>query len=203
MKTKILFPLLTTAALLAACVPSVNPFYTDKDVLADARLAGTWTEAGKTERAATWTFSTTTNQAYAVVIKEDDGKTGKFAGHLFKLEKEMFLDLTPTECKFDDQQAEIVGWAVLPGHLLVSVKMDDGKLSLAFCNPEWIKKFLERNPAAIAHRVVNDEVMLTADTAALQKFVLQHLGKDELFGESTAYVRQTNAAPAVPPAKSN
>jgi hypothetical protein len=177
------------AALLVACVPSVNPFYTDKDVVTDPRLAGTWVEAGKKDKATAWTFATATNNAYAVTLKDDDGKTGKFEGHLFKLGKEMFLDVTPTECKFDDQQAGLLNSAMLPGHLLFRVKLADDKFSMAVCNPDWIKKFLDKNPAALAHRVVDGSVILTAETAALQKFVHQHLGKDELFGEFGDYER--------------
>jgi len=193
MKAKIFFPVLVIATLVAACVPSVNPFYTEQDVVTDARLAGTWTEAGKAERAATWTFTASTNNAYAVVLKDDEGKSGKFAGHLFKLGKELFLDVTPTECNFDDKQAGLLNIAMLPGHLLFRVKLADGKFSMAICNPDWIKKFLEKNPAAIAHRVLNDGVILTADTAALQKFVRAHLGKDELFGDFVEYERATSS----------
>jgi hypothetical protein len=186
---KALLPVVAAAALLAACVPSVNPFYTDKDVVTDPRLAGIWTESGKQSHPVVWTFDAPTNNAYAVALKDDDSKTGKFEGHLFKLGKETFLDLTPTECKFDDQQAGLVGSAVIPGHLIVRVILDDKKLSLAFCKPDWAKKFLAENPAVIAHRIVNDGVILTAETAALQKFVLQHLGKDELFGDFDDYQR--------------
>lgn len=184
------------AALLVACVPSVNPFYTAKDVVTDPRLAGTWTEAGKKDKATTWTFAAATNNAYAVALRDDDGKTGKFEGHLFKLGKELFLDLTPTECKFDDQQAGLVGCAVIPGHLLFRVKLEDGNFFLAICKPDWTQKFIENNPAAIAHRMVDGGVILTAETAALQKFVLQHLGKDELFGDFGEYQRLADSAAA-------
>jgi hypothetical protein len=177
------------AALFVACVPSVNPFYTDKDVVTDPRLAGTWVETGKKERAVIWDFAPATNNACAVALRDDDGKSGKFEGHLFKLGKEMFLDVTPTECKFDDKQAGFANIAMLPGHLLFRVKLADAKFSMAVCNPDWIKKFLEKNPAAIAHRVVDGSVILTAETAALQKFVVQHLGKDELFGDFGEYQR--------------
>jgi hypothetical protein len=183
------------AALLVACVPSVNPFYTAKDVVTDPRLAGTWVEAGKKDKATTWTFATATNKAYAVTLKDDEGKSGKFEGHLFKLGKELFLDLTPTEFKFDDQQAGLVGCAVIPGHLLFRVKLEDSKFFLAVCKPDWTQQFLEKNPAAIAHRVMDGGVILTAETAALQKFVRQHLGKDELFGDFGEYQRLA-ASPA-------
>lgn len=186
---KNLFLTVAAVALLSACVPSVNPFYTDKDLITDPRLAGTWVETGKKERAVLWNFEPATNNVCAVSLKDEDGKAGKFEGHLFKLDKETFLDLTPTECHFDDKQAGLVNCAVIPGHLLVRVNLETEKLSLAFCNPDWTKKFLKENPAALAHRMMDEEVILTAETAALQKFVLQHLGKDELFGNFDDYQR--------------
>jgi hypothetical protein len=196
MKIKI-FVGLAAVALLVACVPSVNPFYTDKDVVTDPRLAGTWVETGKKERAVIWDFAPATNNACAVALRDDDGKSGKFEGHLFKLGQELFLDVTPTECKFDDKQAGLLNCAMLPGHLLFRVKLADDKFFLAVCKPDWTQKFLEKNPAAIAHRVVDGSVILTAETAALQKFVLRHLGKDELFGDFGEYQRLTDR-PATP-----
>jgi hypothetical protein len=191
---KILLPLVVVVALIAACVPSVNPFYTDKDVVTDPRLAGTWLEDEDKDSPAVWKFEATTNNAYVVALTEDKGKSGKFEGHLFKLGAETFLDLTPTECEYATNQASTVGTAMIPGHLLLRVKLEEKKLNLAFCNPDWIKKFLEKNPAAIAHRLVDGSVILTADTSALQKFVLKHLGADELFGNGGDYKRQSAAA---------
>lgn len=186
---KFLLPLLAIVALIAACVPSVNPFYTDKDVITDARLAGTWLEDEDKDSPASWKFETATNHSYAVVLTEDKGKTGKFEGHLFKLGAELFLDLTPTECEYATNQAGTVSTAMIPGHLLLRMKFTEKKLSLAFCDPDWVKTFLEKNPAAIAHRKVDGNIILTAETAALQTFVLKHLGEGELFGKAGDYQR--------------
>jgi hypothetical protein len=178
---KILLPLVAVAGLIAACVPSVNPFYFDKDVITDARIAGVWLDDSNKDKPESWTFEASTNRAYAVTVVEDSGKTGKLEGHLFKLGSQMFMDLTPTACEYATNQAAITGMAMIPGHLLMRVNLEEKKINLAFTDPDWVKKFLEKNPAAIAHRLVDDNVILTADTAALQKFVKQHLGKDELF----------------------
>ena len=191
---KIILPLLAVAALIAACVPSVNPFYTGKDVVTDARFAGSWLEDEDKDQPVIWKFTATTNNAYACTVTEDKGKTGSFEGHLFKLGTEFFLDLTPTECNYATNQAGIVGVAMIPGHLLVRVQFTEKKLKLALCDPDWLKKLLEKNPAAIAHRLVDGSVILTAETGALQKFVLKHLAKDELFGDGTDYRRQPDAA---------
>ena len=186
---KFLLPLLAIVALIAACVPSVNPFYTDKDVVTDARFAGTWVEDEDKDSPASWKFETATNNSYAVALTEDKGKTGKFEGHLFKLSAEFFLDLTPTECDYATNQAGTVGTAMIPGHLLLRVKFTEKNLSLAFCDPDWVKTFLEKNPTAIAHRKVDGSIILTAETAVLQKFVLKHLGEGELFGKAGDYKR--------------
>jgi len=44
MKTRNRITLATAAVLLCSCIPSVNPFYTDQDVVFDARLLGEWQE---------------------------------------------------------------------------------------------------------------------------------------------------------------
>jgi hypothetical protein len=187
---KKIFPaLLMVSMLIVACVPSVNPFYTDKDVVVDPRLAGTWIEDKQSEDRASWTFDTSTNQSYAVLLKEDKDKSGNFEAHLFKLGSDLYLDLTPADCSYATNQAGLVGVAMIPGHLLLRVALEDQKMSIAFCDPDWIKKYLEENPSAIAHRVVNGSVVLTADTPALQKFVTKHLGKGELFSDSADYRR--------------
>lgn len=182
---KILLPIFAAAAFLSACVPSVNPFYTAKDVVTDPRLAGIWLEAK--DNPAKWKFELAANNAYAVALTEDRDKSGKFEGYLFKLGLDFFLDLTPMECHFATNQATLTGAAMIPGHLLVRVQFAESKLNLAFCNPDWLKKFLEKNPAAISHRVVDGNIILTAETDALQRFVRQHLGEDELFGQGSDY----------------
>jgi len=190
---KILLPLLGLVAIVAACVPSVNPFYTDKDVITDARIVGTWVEDENKDRPVTWLFTANTNRSYAVALTDDEKKTGNFEGHLFKLENGLFFDLTPTECNYATNQAALLGSAMIPGHLLLRVSFVDQNLKLAICNPDWVKKFLEKNPEAVAHRDLDGGIILTAETRALQKFVLKHLGKDELFGNDTSYHRPVEA----------
>lgn len=185
---------LGAVALVCSCVPSVNPFYMEKDVVSDARLPGVWQEAGK-DKPEIWKFEATETNAYQLTVTEEGDKTGVFAAHLFKLGAEQFLDLSPAECHFATNQADLVAVAMIPGHLLVRVAQLQPNLHLAFCDPDWLKKFLEKNPEAIAHRSEKDGIVLTAETRALQKFVLQHLGKDELFGNGGELVRQTNGVP--------
>jgi hypothetical protein len=153
-------------------------------------------KGGDKDKPVFWNFDLGTNRAYAVAVTDEEGKTGKFDGHLFHLDAEKFLDLTPTECNYATNQAGIVGMAMIPGHLLVRIQLAETKIKLAFCDPDWVAKFLESHPTAVGHRTVDAGVILTAETAALQRFVRAHLGKGELFGDGGDYLRQTNNAAA-------
>jgi len=180
---KILPLIAVTAVFIAACVPSVNPFYTDKDVITDSHLPGTWQEDGNKDKPNVWKFETTTNNAYSLTLTDGEGKTGKFESHLFKMGEATFLDLTPSECDFSTNQAALASSAMIPGHLLLRVRLSADKLNLAVCNPDWVKKYLAEHDAEVAHRITDGSVVLTDTTSALQKFVLKHMGQDELFNE--------------------
>lgn len=191
MKKRNIIAVAAMAILLAACIPSVNPFYADKDVVFDQRLLGEWQEKGNTNNPEMWKFEQTTNNAYTLTVVEN-GKTGEFSAHLFKLKQEQFLDLIPTKCDYATNQADLVAYAVFPGHLLVHVSGIEPGLKIAFFDFDWLEKYLNKNPKAIEHRVEDSGVLLTADTRDLQKFVLKHLGTNELFKDAGEMVRQTN-----------
>jgi hypothetical protein len=204
MKKRNLIATLGAAVLLCACIPSVNPFYTDKDVVFDTRLLGEWQEKGKADDPEIWKFEIATNKVYKLTVTEKRGKQGEFAAHLFKLKREFFLDLIPTDCNYATNQADLVGFAMFPGHLLVRVPQLEPELKLAFFDFDWLGKYLEKNPKALAHRTVGEDdkgILLTADTRDLQKFVLKHLGEGELFDNDKPgeMVRKTNNSPAATP----
>lgn len=191
MKIRNLVAFAAAAILAAACIPSVNPFYTDKDVVFDQRLLGEWQEKGNTNNPELWKFEKSSNNTFKLTVIEQEGKTGEFAAHLFKLKQEQFLDLIPTDCNFATNQADLVAFSMFPGHLLVHVPQIEPELNPAFFDFDWLDKYLKQNPKALAHHTEYDRVVLTADTSDLQKFVLKHLGTNELFKESGVMVRRT------------
>src|ERR1019366_7010332 len=107
MKTRKLIALAGLALCLPGCIPSLNPFYTDKDLVFDPRLLGTWAEKGKEQEPETWSFEKAGDKAYKLAIAEKPGKEGEFTAHLFKLKHEYFLDLLPRECNYATNQAEL------------------------------------------------------------------------------------------------
>ncbi|HTJ00916.1 MAG TPA: hypothetical protein VL527_18685 [Dongiaceae bacterium] len=182
---------LGVATLLGACIPSVNQFYADKDVVFDSNLVGKWQVTDKADQPETWNFAAGDAKAYQLTVTDKDGKTGEFNAHLFQLKAERFLDLTPTQCNYATNQSDLVTMAMIPGHLLLRVSLSGKELKLAACSYDWLEKYLKAHPEALGHRLVDNGLVLTAGTPELQKFVLAHLGPDELFGEPGVLVRQT------------
>lgn len=202
MKNRTLIAVLGIAALLCSCIPSVNPFYTDKDVVFDLRLLGTWQDKEKTDNPDVWKFESATNRTYKLTIMEKEGKQGVFGVHLFQLKQEYFLDLIPAGCNYATNQADLVAFSMFPGHLLMRVSQMEPELKLAFFDFDWLQKYLEKTPKALAHHREGDRLLLTANTRDLQQFMLRHLGEGELFAKPDAMVRQTNDISVMTPSVS-
>jgi len=143
-----------------------------------------------------WKFEEDGDKTLKLTITEKEGKKGVFTARLFKLKQERFLDLTPKQCEFDPKQIDLVGASMIPGHLLIRVSQMEPGLKLAFFDADWLKKHLEENPRALAHRGEGEKLLLTAGTAELQKFIMKHLGEGELFDKPGELVRNTKPTAA-------
>lgn len=198
MKRQNLIAVVGAAVLLSACIPSVNPFYTDKDVVFAYRLLGEWREKDSKGEPQGWKFEKAGDNVYTLMVTEEENKQGKFSAHLFKLKDNHFLDLIPTDCEYATNQADLVAFSMFRGHLLFRVFQFEPELKLASCNYKWLEAYLKKNPAVLAHRK-DDGIVLTAETRALQRFVLHHLADGELFDTPVFMVRKTNNVPASAP----
>lgn len=189
------------AVLLGACVPSLHPFFTDRDLISDPTLLGRWQHGDNA-----WEFSPGEGKALHVTLSEgrpDRRKEASFVGHLFQLGEHPFLDLVPDKLELASGQSELVKAALIPGHLLIRVRTEGARRQLLWCDPGWVDRFLVANPRALAHRRSGETLALTATTPELQAFVLAHLGDGELFGKMSDWhhssferVRPATSAPA-------
>ena len=182
MKNRIL---LLACLALAGCVPSWNPFYTEKDLVFDPALVGAWrpVEAKESSKEA-WVFTKAGDKLYQLAQADEEGRKAVFEARLFKLKDHLFLDLYLTKVESDD--LKVNAWAsfsLVPAHLLLKVEQIQPALKLAAMNPDWMQKFLKKSPDAITHRVVSDgNIVLAASTGELQEFILAHLSDKDCFG---------------------
>lgn len=193
MKNKIF---LLCGLIVAGCVPSWNPFYTEKDLVFERALVGTWSPAEAKEGSKeTWAFTKDGTTRYRLQQTDEDGRKAEFDARLVKLKERLFLDLYLAKVDGDGVNLNaLASCSLVPAHLILKMEQIDPVLKIAAMNPDWMQKFLKQHPDAIAHRVVmGDNIVLTASTSELQKFVLAHADDAGFFGGAMELKRKKAA----------
>jgi hypothetical protein len=179
---------LLALASLASCVPSINPLYTDKDLVVDPALVGTWIDNDNE----TWTFATGTDKSYSLVI-DHDGKSGPFVAHLVALGGYRFLDIMPTDGALNQSGLlEMYRAMYIRTHMFLKVSQVTPTLKMAFLDADWLKKLLTKSPAALRHerRESDDDSVVTASTAELQAFMIRYGNTADAWGSSNEFKRK-------------
>jgi len=164
--------------LATGCVRTLHPLYTEQDVIFDPALVACWAEEGEEE---SWHFSRGEDKSYQLVYTDDKGKTGRFVAHLLKLDGQMFIDLFPTDPELS--QSDFYAFHILPVHTFMYVRQIRPTLQMSFPDVDRLKALLAKDPAAIKHEKIEDEIILTAGTPEMQAFWIRHTGTNGLFGD--------------------
>lgn len=185
--------------LLTGCWQrSLQPFYTAADLIAEPGLAGAWRQepdrkdSPENERMA-WKFTPAGERRFDLVITSDKERY-EYEARPFRLGDERYLDLYSKTRTVD----------TIPAHHLFRLVEVGATLKVVTLNPDWLGKWLRRNPSSLAHVVVpsveerdnrdKDEFVLTADTAALQRFVREHGEDDDFFTGEIVFKKERDPA---------
>jgi hypothetical protein len=179
---------LSLLVFLPSCfiVPSLHPLYSDKDLIFEPALLGVWTSDDSKD---TLSFTMESEKSYLFALTDEKGEKTEFVAHLLKIPNTMFLDLYPADasCHQNDFYSEYF----IPVHSFMLVSQIEPALQLSSFEMDWLKKFIEKNPKAIRHEKIKDNILLTASTLELQKFLLAHVKTEGAFGSASNLTRQT------------
>ena len=187
--------LLLATWLPTGCVFSINPLYTEKDLVFMPELIGKWQNAK--DRGSAMTFTKSDENVYTVAVT-DDGKELRFDGRLFKVGNLLMLDLYPEkdlDTINDDQ--------LLPLHCFGKIEVESGTLRMVPWNYDYLDELLVQRKLRIAHTRLKDamhgpfgtsfdEIVLTGTTAELQKRLREIENDPRAFSkdEAVEYQRQ-------------
>lgn len=192
---KLLFYL--SAVLLGGCVPviSLYPLYTDKDVVFEEKLLGTWVQDNDET---TWEFKTIDEpqNAYKLIFSDNEGKKGSFVARLVKLQNKHFLDVYPSEVPWELDDPNKTDWPynvffLIPAHTFLKIDSMEPQLKIRLMLESEVKELLEQEPNAIKHTLIEDRLVLTAPTKELRAFVLKYADGDRLFTDEIVLGRKT------------
>jgi len=199
MKKPLLPVALAALGVMTGCLPtSINPLYTDKDLAFDPALAGVWSD--KDDSKETWTFEKAGEKSYKFLYTESDGKAGQFEARLLKIGDTRFLDFFPDESGIAEMnRSDFYKIHLVRTHSFLKVSQIEPTLQMTPLDLKWLREFLGKNPQAIRHEKIGDgddaQIVLTASTAELQKFVLTHLKTEGAFGDPINLKRLTASKP--------
>lgn len=172
---------ISLGAMLAGCVvTSVYPFYMEKDLTSDPALLGDWLREIKDSPDEIWKFEKLREKSYRLTLIEERHAT-VLEAHLFKLQGQLFLELASMEQDYH----------VIPPHYLLKVRQLTPALRMSELNYQWVQEVVVKDPGALRHHFARTgdkpedrRLILTASTAELQKFVIQHLETADAWKDS-------------------
>jgi hypothetical protein len=189
MKTKNVIMISLVIFLISGCfVKSLHPFYKENEVIYKSELTGKW----EGNDSSTWKIDQgmksaglfkpdIPDNAYLITYTDKKG-VAKFIVHLFQLDNRYFLDFYPGEVESTN---DLMAIHLVPMHTVARVDLSPGKIVIQWYNEEWLINLFRQNKIRIAHEKVpategkadedNFQVVLTASTDDLQKFMLKYL----------------------------
>ncbi|MHC4069808.1 MAG: hypothetical protein ACYS18_01415 [Planctomycetota bacterium] len=203
MKTKEIF-FYMLAVLAGGCVPvmSLHPLHNEQTIVFEEKLLGIWVEEPNDN--SIWEFKRFEKsggfgeKAYNLLICDNENDKGSFAAHLVKLKDKLFLDVYPTDVPCDTDDPNKVNWAYntfffVPAHTFIKVDAIEPNLTMRITDDEEMEKLLKEKPDAVKHQIVegyDSDILLTAPTEELQKFILEYANDSRVFGDQTVLARK-------------
>ena len=185
MKKRIVFlVILPVLCLLASCIGSLRPLYTDKDLVFDPKMVGDWQDKeGVTWKIQAYTDAqlTLNHKGYMVSYRDKDD-SGRLVGNLVKLNGLFFLDLYPV-MPMEGKNSFLVQ-NFLPVHTYFKVKVSDKEIGLYSFASQKLYELLGENRIRLKHEDMQDYKIITASTQEIQQFVIKYAAHDELFDYS-------------------
>jgi len=161
---------------ISGCVPSLNAFFTDKDIVLNPALIGNWIDV---KNKYSCEFKQASEKEYELIIKEANSEA-HFSAHLMNLNGTYFLDVYP-EVKSYQNIYFLGAKAYFPMHNVAKVVINNDNLRISMLNPGTMENFIKDNKIVIPHEFVDGSIVLTAPTAELQDFLVHYNNEKGVF----------------------
>jgi hypothetical protein len=170
--------------LITACVGSVQPVYTESDLVYDANLLGAWRDSGST---ATASIAAAKSSAYVIAFTDEDGKQGHFTAHLARVGEMTLLDVEPEA--LPETLSGTYRDHFVPLHSFFFVKQGKDRVVLTTLELDKLNDFLQAQPGAVPHFVHDHDVVLTGEPKVIQAFLASYRQRPGVLGDSLVWQR--------------
>jgi hypothetical protein len=178
-------------AILAGCAPQLSlfPVYMDGDLYFDEALNGTWRVEDaadkKSDDALRLTFQGDKEARSYLVIgrsKEKPSSRLLMEARLAHIGKYEFMDFSaPTETESEAAQPHDQFFPTIAAHIFARVDRETGGLKLSFLDDKWVDDEMKAKTLKLRYIDIPEGLVLSAPTAELRQFVLEHAEDEKTF----------------------
>ena len=199
MKIKTIIILGILSMLVSSCIlSSLFPLYKESDLIRDDRIVGSWLTDKQEDHIDYWTFEWldtaetgsgwfgpdewakyNSGKTYRLIATEDSLEQ-EFAAHLFELDGSTYIDFYPVDFEVEHG---FLSWHMVPVHIFSQIEIDEDKLIFYWFDPDYFADLIEQNKIKISHIDNEGEILITASTDELQKFVKKYRNEVINFSE--------------------
>jgi hypothetical protein len=185
MKNTIFFYLLILAFATSSCtVFSVHPIYDADNQPGDKRLTGLWID---TDDSASF-VEIRGDKNFYTLTRWLDKDTIWYEAHYAKVGDYYYLDLYPLDgkpYKIDDQAIR----NFLPFHTFVKLELGDRNAVVSMFDEDKLMTLFRQNRIRLRHELMDDYVLITANTGDLQKFIMKYSASKDVFEAPSTFIK--------------
>jgi hypothetical protein len=120
-------------------------------------------------------------------LQDDLSDTVFFIGSIGELNNQKYLDLS----LFDLARSQTFeNNHLLPVHTFSRLNVNSEELTLEFFKDSWIKSLIESNQVRIKYEKLDDDILITASSEELQKFIEKYGDDNEAYEDPTILKKQ-------------
>jgi len=175
--------------LLNSCLTTLHPIFTEKDLLFDSRLTGSWkkTKDGSnvTYRSAAASDVATVSptlqrNARKIYIHEEKDEQGRIKSTQFafmvKLGKYYYMDYYPVGVKENSAVDEFFAAHYIPMHRIYRIRFTtNSSFDVQQLDAGYLENLIKSKKIRIRHEVTEDgDYVITAPTEELQKYIVKY-----------------------------
>jgi hypothetical protein len=168
------FPILFIPIILAGCLSSLHPLYSENTKFFDPGLIGSWVEEGGSD---TLIFTETGHKRFQFIYSEK-GKRAEFEVYLAKLGETHFIDITPVETKAEN---DLWSMLMIPAHIFGVYKRVGDQMNINMLNDDRLTEQLKKKTLVLPFEETDNNIVLTASTDQLQKFAQDYATDTAVF----------------------
>ena len=173
--------------LISGCIPSLHPLYFDEDRITLDVIEGHW----KSDSDDHWEFVKVKDEPSYILNYTEKQQKGEqlkqslfanFDANMVELGGHYFMDLYPRENDYMKHMNDFMAVHFLSAHTFLKLEIKDNQLLIYQMSPEWLERLFDEHKIRISHeRLDEDNIVLTASTKELQKFITKYAEDEDAF----------------------